>query len=161
MWTFRFLTKKNSQSRTTSVLKLEVLPPGSRNFSFSFDLRLRILGNFEFNQWNRKVRQNDAWQCRYRLIITFYMFKPSQFEKWTFASTTASGFLIEFLICPLYYVRDCLKNFILPISLGRQVLSNTSCWQILEIHRRPTFWCKKSEKFGLVSSNNYFLVFQL
>ena len=108
-WQFSIFDKKKitkshhecSQTRRTASSLTEL------QFQLRFKTNNKILGNCEFNQWNRKVHQNEALQCRYRLIITFYMFKPSQFEKWTFASTTASVFLIEFLICPLYYVRDC------------------------------------------------------
>ena len=50
------------------------------------------------------------------------MFKPSQFEKWTFASTATSVFLIESLVCLKDYVDGCSNELLEIVQLSFRLL---------------------------------------
>ena len=80
--------------------------------------------------------------------MTFYMFPPSQYEKWTFASSTGNGILIEFVVLAKYYYQDCLKIFDFLISVKRQVFQTLNVAEISKFIVLLPSGVKKSEKIG-------------
>ena len=80
--------------------------------------------------------------------MTFYMFTPSQYEKWTFASSTGNGILIEFVVLAKYYCQGCLKIFDFLISVKRQVFQTLNVAEFSKFIVLLPSGVKKSEKIG-------------
>ena len=105
MWKTGFLHTNDLENEITSVRKLNLYEAEPRNFSFSFDLRLTSLENWELRVLKSKILSKErCWLHLFRKF-NFSTHKRFELKKSPLKSAAKPHFFMNFQICPKYFTR--------------------------------------------------------